>query len=136
MNPENVDAPLAQHFARMVRVRILSDARNDVRSRIESAGGRWTDWAEIAREALTAFLEWTRRGKSFLYHSTYSPFALAPTREQRHLHRHRPGRPGNRPTHGGSSDDLCTRFPVRNLGRVGPARAAVAIDRPRRIAKS
>lgn len=70
MNPENVHATRAQHVARMVRDRIVSDARKEVRSRIEAAGGRWSEWAEIAREALTAFLETDAPRHVILYHAT------------------------------------------------------------------
>lgn len=70
MNPENVHATRAQHVARMVRDRIVSEARKEVRQRIEAAGGRWPEWAAITRDALIAFLESDAPRHVILYHAT------------------------------------------------------------------
>jgi trans-2-enoyl-CoA reductase len=70
VNPENVHATRAQHVARMVRDRIIAEARKEVRSRIESAGGRWSDWAGIVAEALAGFLETDAPRHVILYHAS------------------------------------------------------------------
>jgi hypothetical protein len=70
MNPENVHATRAQHVARMVRDRIVAEARKEVRSRIEAADGKWSDWAGIARNAMIAYLESAGPRDVIVYHAT------------------------------------------------------------------
>lgn len=69
VNPENVHATRAQHVARMVRDRIVAEARKEVRSRIEAAGGRWSAWAGVVRRTLEEFLESDAPRHVILYHA-------------------------------------------------------------------
>lgn len=67
---EDIHTTRAAHVCRMVRDRIMADARKEVRQRIDAAGGKWSDWAGIARNAMIAFLESGGPRDVIVYHAT------------------------------------------------------------------
>lgn len=67
---ENIHTTRAAHVCRMVRDRIMADARKEVRQRIIAAGGKWSDWSARVRDALTEFLESDAGRYVILYHTT------------------------------------------------------------------
>jgi hypothetical protein len=66
----------ANHVARMIRDRIMADARKEVRQRIEAAGGKWSGCAEVTRRAMTAFLDSDGPRHVILYHATQQTHPL------------------------------------------------------------
>ena len=66
----------ANHVARMIRDRIMADARKEVRQRIEAAGGKWSGCAEVTRHAMTAFLDSDGPRHVILYHATQQTHPL------------------------------------------------------------
>lgn len=67
---ENIHTTRAAHVCRMVRDRIMADARKEIRQRIDAAGGKWSDWAGIVRNAMIAFLESGGPCDVIVYHAT------------------------------------------------------------------
>lgn len=70
MNPTTTHETRASNVARMIRDRIMADARKETRLRIETAGGKWSACAGIVRDAQTTFLESDAGRYVILYHAT------------------------------------------------------------------